>query len=104
MTWRSGGRARDVRKCSMVDRRDGRDAQLQRLGFGCVKLGGSAGMRAGVRLVRAAIDSGVTVFDTADAYNAGASERTLGHALGARRADVVVMTKGGYLFRDRTPI
>lgn len=46
------------------------------------------------RLVGAALDRGVTLFDTARSY--GASEERLGRALGARRRDVIVATKGGY--------
>jgi aryl-alcohol dehydrogenase-like predicted oxidoreductase len=46
------------------------------------------------RLVHGALDLGVTVFDTARSY--GASEERLGRALGARRREVNVVTKGGY--------
>ena len=50
-----------------------------RLGFGCVNLGtASGGRRADVRLVQEAVDLGCDVFDTADAYGNGASERILG--------------------------
>ena len=56
------------------------------------------------RLVREAIHSGVTFFDTADAYGSGTSERILGACLGSDRARVTVATKGGYLFRDRSSI
>lgn len=77
------------------------------LGFGCVNLG-SAGVggsvRAGARLVREALDLGVRVFDTADAYGNGASERVLGAALGHRRDDAFVATKGGYRFRERSAV
>ena len=77
---------------------------LMRLGLGCVGLGSGAGRRMAddVRLVRAAIDLGVTVFDTADAYGAGASEHVLGQALKGRRDEVVIATKGGFAFRDRS--
>ena len=46
-------------------------------------------------IVRAAVDGGVTFFDTADVYSAGASEVTTGRLLGKmfRRDDVVVATK-----------
>jgi aryl-alcohol dehydrogenase-like predicted oxidoreductase len=76
-----------------------------RVGLGCVKLGSAAagGHRAGVRLVREALERGVRVFDTADAYGAGASERALGDAVRGRRDDVVIATKGGYLFGERSP-
>jgi aryl-alcohol dehydrogenase-like predicted oxidoreductase len=91
-------------RCPMVDRRDSGDLQLQRLGFGCVKLGSmskSAGRSTTDRLIHEAVDSGVTFFDTADVYGSGTSERILGRALGAKRSSMIVMTKGGYTFRDR---
>jgi len=78
-----------------------------RLGFGCSRLGsasGSIGRRATIRLVHEAVDEGVIVFDTADAYSAGASERLLGAALRGRRAGVVIATKGGYRFRPRSSV
>src|ERR687890_235816 len=48
-------------------------------------------------VVHAAIDAGVTLFDTADVYGArpGLSEELLGQALKGRRDDVVVATKFG---------
>jgi aryl-alcohol dehydrogenase-like predicted oxidoreductase len=51
---------------------------------------------AGTRsVVDAAVEAGVTHFDTADIYGDGASEVLLGKALGARRKDVVITTKFG---------
>jgi aryl-alcohol dehydrogenase-like predicted oxidoreductase len=52
-------------------------------------------MEATRRVVYAALDAGVTLIDTADAYNQGASEEYLGEILGARRKDVVLATKFG---------
>jgi aryl-alcohol dehydrogenase-like predicted oxidoreductase len=46
-------------------------------------------------VVDAAIDAGITLFDTADTYGRGASEELLGRALGKRRDDVVLATKFG---------
>jgi aryl-alcohol dehydrogenase-like predicted oxidoreductase len=46
-------------------------------------------------VVDAALDAGITLFDTADTYGRGASEELLGRALGKRRDDVVVATKFG---------
>jgi aryl-alcohol dehydrogenase-like predicted oxidoreductase len=46
-------------------------------------------------VVDAAIEVGVTLFDTADTYGRGASEELLGKALGRRRDDVIVATKFG---------
>jgi aryl-alcohol dehydrogenase-like predicted oxidoreductase len=75
-----------------------------RMGFGCVSLGSASGggWRDDVRLVEEAVGRGVTVFDTADAYGAGASEQVLGRALRGRRDVVVIATKGGYRFRERS--
>jgi aryl-alcohol dehydrogenase-like predicted oxidoreductase len=70
-------------------------------GLGCVNLG-SVGVRGGVRLVHQAMDLGVRFFDTADAYGAGSSERTIGRALRRGRDRAFVATKGGYLFKERS--
>jgi aryl-alcohol dehydrogenase-like predicted oxidoreductase len=44
-------------------------------------------------VVDAALDAGITLFDTADIYGEGASERFVGEALEKKRADVVLATK-----------
>jgi aryl-alcohol dehydrogenase-like predicted oxidoreductase len=51
--------------------------------------------RDAVRQIQAAVDLGVTFFDTADNYGQGLSERILGEALRGRREDIVVSTKFG---------
>ncbi|GGS45985.1 aldo/keto reductase [Streptomyces violaceus] len=89
--------------------------EVSALGFGCWAIGGEWQAADGrplgwgkvddeesVRAVRHALDLGVTFFDTSDNYGTGHSERVLGRALGKRRADVVVATKWGYLFDERT--
>ncbi|HEY8089112.1 MAG TPA: aldo/keto reductase, partial [Polyangiaceae bacterium] len=48
------------------------------------------------RIVRRALERGIRVFDTANAYVDGESERILGRALGKQRDDVVVATKVGF--------
>lgn len=75
------------------------------IGSGCVNLGSASStlsLAGQVRLVHAAIDAGVSVFDTADAYGSGSSEHVLGRALGSRRDGIVLSTKAGYVFRART--
>lgn len=52
-------------------------------------------------LVALAVDSGVTLFDTADVYSAGASEEVLGAALRGRRDDVLISTKAALPVSDR---
>ena len=56
-----------------------------------------------VRAVHRALDVGVTLFDTADAYGNGRSERVLGRALEGRREHVVLATKGGWWYVDGVP-
>ncbi|MFE5119565.1 aldo/keto reductase [Streptomyces sp. NPDC056669] len=85
------------------------------LGFGCWAIGGewqsTDGQPLGwgkvddeesVRAIQRALDLGVTFFDTADAYGTGRSERILGRALGKHRTDVVIATKWGNVFNERT--
>jgi aryl-alcohol dehydrogenase-like predicted oxidoreductase len=48
-----------------------------------------------VRTIQRALDLGVTLIDTADAYGKGGNERLVGRALSGRRHDVVVATKFG---------
>lgn len=69
--------------------------QVSALGFGAGPLGdGRLSERDADALVGAALDHGITLFDSAPSY--GSSEERLGRALGPRRRDVVLATKGGY--------
>jgi len=49
-----------------------------------------------VRLLRQALDAGITFFDTADMYSQGESETLLGKAFRGRREQVILASKGGY--------
>jgi aryl-alcohol dehydrogenase-like predicted oxidoreductase len=65
-------------------------------GLGCNNFGGRLDPDGARAVVDAAIDAGITLFDTADVYGgAGASERALGEILGPRRDQVVLATKFG---------
>jgi aryl-alcohol dehydrogenase-like predicted oxidoreductase len=55
-----------------------------------------------IRAIHAAIDRGVTLFDTANNYGAGHSERVLGQALAGRRDKVRIATKFGSVFDEET--
>ena len=50
--------------------------------------------------VHAALDIGINLFDTADVYGLGESERTLGEALGSRRHEAVITSKYGVRFNN----
>jgi aryl-alcohol dehydrogenase-like predicted oxidoreductase len=65
------------------------------VGVGCNAFGARIDADQTKTVVDAAIEAGVTLFDTADAYADGASEELLGRALGSRREDVIVATKFG---------
>ncbi len=71
------------------------------LGLGTNNLGSRLDESGSRAVVEAALNAGVTFFDTADIYGRGASESALGAALGARRSDVIVATKAGGAFGDR---
>lgn len=90
------------------------DSELPPVGMGCWAIGGPwtfDGAAAGwgevddevsVRAVRAAVEAGVTLFDTADVYGCGHSERVLGRALASVRDEVRIATKGGLLFDEES--
>ena len=63
------------------------------VGLGCNNFGMKLDRDASTAVVLAALDAGVTHFDTAEMYGGGQSEEFLGAALGSRRDDVVVATK-----------
>jgi aryl-alcohol dehydrogenase-like predicted oxidoreductase len=71
------------------------------VGIGCNAFGTRIDADAVQRVVDAAFDEGVTLFDTADTYGLGASEELLGAALRGRRDDVVVATKFGMDMQGR---
>jgi L-galactose dehydrogenase len=76
---------------------------VSKLGFGCAPLGNQYGDlddREAVRAVQAAVDSGITFFDTSPYYGRTLSETRLGQALAGRRERVVLATKGGRIDRD----
>ena len=66
-------------------------------GLGCNNFGGRLDVQQTRAVVDAAIDAGITLFDTADIYgNGGGSEEMLGEVLGARRDQIVLATKWGH--------
>ena len=72
------------------------------LGLGCNNFGGRIDAAAAQKVVDAALEAGITFFDTADIYGSsgGESEEALGAALGRRRDEVVLATKFGSRLRD----
>jgi aryl-alcohol dehydrogenase-like predicted oxidoreductase len=72
--------------------------QVSTIGFGCWEIGGTYGQIDEGQFQRAvlqAIEAGINCFDTAEAYGMGVSEQALARALGARRREVILVTKFG---------
>jgi aryl-alcohol dehydrogenase-like predicted oxidoreductase len=83
------------------DRLDGSDLAVSRVGLGCNNFGGRIDFERTREVVDAALDAGITFFDTADIYgNRGGSERFLGELLVGRRDRVVLATKFGHDMGD----
>ena len=71
--------------------------RASRVGLGCNNFGGRIDLDATRAVVGAALDVGVTFFDTAEIYGSGGdSERFLGEGLDGRRDQVVLATKFGW--------
>jgi aryl-alcohol dehydrogenase-like predicted oxidoreductase len=72
--------------------------QVSAIGFGCMGLsygyGPAADRQSAIRVIQAAVEQGVTLFDTAEAY--GPNEELVGEALAPFRDRVVVATKFGF--------
>ncbi|HUY64642.1 MAG TPA: aldo/keto reductase [Acidimicrobiales bacterium] len=79
---------------TMPTRRIG-SLEVSVVGLGCNNFGGRIDAGATAAVVDAALEAGITFFDTADIYGATRSEQFLGTALGWRRSEVVLATKFG---------
>ena len=74
--------------------------EVSALGLGCMGIsfsyGTSLSKQEGIALIRAAVDRGVTFFDTAEVYGPFANEEVVGEALAPVREQVVIATKFGF--------
>ena len=86
----------------MKTRKLGNNLEVSAIGLGCMGLsfayGPAVDTSEGISLVRAAVDRGVTFFDTAEAYGPFANEELVGKALAPVRDRVVIATKFGFTF------
>jgi aryl-alcohol dehydrogenase-like predicted oxidoreductase len=69
--------------------------EVSLVGLGCNNFGRRIDAEDTRRVVHAALEAGITLFDTADAYGDGQSEELLGAALTGRRDEAVIATKFG---------
>lgn len=89
--------------------------EVSALGMGCWAIGGPFANPRGaplgwgevdddesVRAIRRALDLGITLFDTADVYGTGHSERVLARALAGHRDEVVIATKWGNTYDEES--
>jgi aryl-alcohol dehydrogenase-like predicted oxidoreductase len=103
----------EQRSSQMDTRKLGRsNLDVSPLGLGCWAIGGPTtylGNHFGwgevdedeaIRAIHFALDAGITLFDTADIYGTGHSERILGRALAGRRERVLIATKFGLTFEE----
>ena len=74
--------------------------EVSALGFGCMGIsfgfGPAIDKKEGIALIRAAVERGVTFFDTAEVYGAYTNEELVGEALAPFRQQVVIATKFGF--------
>jgi len=74
--------------------------EVSALGLGCMGLsfgyGPAVGTREGIEVIRAAVDLGVTFFDTAEVYGPYTNEELVGEALAPVRDRVAIATKFGF--------
>jgi aryl-alcohol dehydrogenase-like predicted oxidoreductase len=80
--------------------------EVSALGFGCMGLSSAYGppvpCQDGVKIIRAAFEQGVTLFDTAEAYGPFANEELVGEAVAPFCDQVVIATKFGFDIDSKT--
>jgi aryl-alcohol dehydrogenase-like predicted oxidoreductase len=74
--------------------------EVSAIGLGCMSLSGVYGASSddeGIAIIRDALDRGITLLDTSDAYGVGHNEELVGKAIKGRRSELVLATKFGNL-------
>ena len=82
----------------------GQGLEVSAIGYGCMGLSGvylpAPTRQDGVAVIRAAVERGVTFFDTAEVYGPFVNEEIVGEALAPVRDNVVIATKFGWAYDD----
>jgi pyridoxine 4-dehydrogenase len=94
-----------MRRNNMLKRKLGKsNLEVSAIGLGCMGLsfgyGTAVDKQEGVKVIRAAVDLGVTFFDTAEVYGPFTNEDLVGEALAPVRDRVVIATKFGFSYKD----
>ena len=78
--------------------------EVSALGYGCMGLSSGYGAPSdrdhAIEIIRAAVERGVTLFDTAQVYGPFTNEEVVGEALAPFRDEVVIATKFGFNLVD----
>lgn len=85
-----------LRRTGLVETRRIGALQISIVGLGCNNFGARIDEATSTAVVHAALDAGITFFDTAELYADGKSEEFLGRALGRQREKVAIATKFGH--------
>jgi len=88
----------------MQKRKLGQGLEVSAIGLGCMGMSQSYApfpeKSASIALIRAAVERGLTFFDTAEVYGPFGNEEIVGEALAPMRDQVVIATKFGFQFED----
>ncbi|MDN5214104.1 aldo/keto reductase [Fulvivirgaceae bacterium BMA12] len=74
------------------------DLKISEISFGCMSLGHN--QQENDRIINYAIDHGINFFDTADLYQKGLNEQSVGKAIKSKRKDIVLSSKVGNVWND----
>lgn len=89
----------------MQKRQLGNELRVSAIGYGTMGLTGAYGSAPdrgeAIKVIRAAVERGVTLFDTAEAYGPFINEELVGEALAPHREDVVIASKFGFDLQGR---
>jgi aryl-alcohol dehydrogenase-like predicted oxidoreductase len=89
-----------VQETVMRQRKLGNNLEVSALGLGCMGMssgyGPAADKQESIRLIRTAVERGVTFFDTAEVYGPYVNEELVGEALAPFKGQVVIATKFGF--------
>lgn len=84
------------------------DLEVSAIGLGTWPMGGArygqSDDQDAERTIRAALDVGITCFDSAPSYGNGHAEELLGRGLQKHRGEAVIVTKGGLIWNDQSEV